>query len=320
MRSLKKILFWFAAGLFFVANTLEAGNKNFIAPSTVNQADFKHRWIKISQGRIALLDSKPDLKSDDPTIIFIHGHCTNKEFFSKQLESSLFSNYRLIALDLPGYGESEPPKDPQKIYSLPGFASVVAEIIRTLKLNNIVIVGWSLGGHVALELTSFLPQLRGLLITGTPPIEISLKGLSQGFKKLDPKIFECFGKGNLSYEEAQVFATVSGYDFSKEKEFLVDAILETDEGAKTIYPHSLALGIGQNEVKIVSEWSKPIAVVAGELDIVINNDYIMNEVKFRNLWEERVNVIPKGGHAVFIDCPEEFNLVLYRFSRNIFEN
>lgn len=319
MRNLKSLLYQFGVSLCLGVTMLEAGNDNLIPMRTALHPAFNHCLIQTSQGKVALLDSNPNLKSDQPTIIFIHGHCTNKEFFNKQLGSSLFSNYRLITLDLPGYGESEPPKDPQKIYSFPGFASVVTEVIQTMKLNNIVIVGWSLGGHVALELTSSLLQLRGLLITGTPPIEISLTGLGKGFKALDPKIFECFGKGNLSYEEAQLLATVSGYDFSKEKEFLVDAILQTDEGAKTIYPRSIVLGIGQNEVKIVNEWSKPIAVVAGEQDIAINNYYITNEVRFKNLWEGRVHVIPKGGHAVFMDCPEEFNLILERFVKNVFE-
>ncbi len=285
----------------------------------ISTPDFKHYLVETSQGKVAILDSNPNLTVDHPTLIFIHGHCTNKEFFNKQLGSSLFANYRQIALDLPGYGESEPPKDPQKIYSIPGFASIVAEVIQIMKLHNIVIVGWSLGGHVALELTSLLSQLRGLLITGTPPIEISLTGLSRGFTALDPKIFECFGKGNLSYEEAQSLATISGYDFSKEKEFIVDAILQTDEGAKTIYPYSIALGIGQDEVNIVNKWSKPIAVIAGEQDIAINNEYITNEVNFKNLWEGRVHVIPKGGHAVFLDYPEEFNFILHRFCKNVFE-
>lgn len=274
--------------------------------------------IETSQGKIALLDSK-SLESDAPTIIFLHGHCTNKGFFKQQLESALFANYRLIALDLPGYGESEVPKDPQEIYSFPGFASIVVEIIQKMKLTNIVIVGWSMGGHVALELTSYLPQLRGLLITGTPPIEVSLTGLMQGFKALDPKIFECFGKEKLSYKEAQLLATVSGYDFSKEKEFLVEAILQTDEGAKTIYPQSISLGKGQNQIKIANEWPKPIAVIAGEEDIAINNSYIINEVKFKNLWEDKVHLIPKGGHAVFMDCPEEFNRIMSRFFQKIFE-
>ena len=297
---------------------LEARDDNLIAMRTSLCSIFKRCVIETSQGKIALLDSNPKLKSGDPTIIFIHGHCTNKEFFKKQLKSPLFASYRLLALDLPGYGESEPPKDAQKVYSFPGFASVVIDIIQTLKLTNIVIVGWSLGGHVALELTSSLSQLRGLLITGTPPIEISVRGLSQGFKALDPKIFTCFGKGNLSYEEAQLLATISGYDFSKEKEFIVDAILQTDEGAKTIYPRSIALGVGQDEVKIVNEWPNPIAVVAGEQEFGINNSYIINEVKFKNLWENKVHVIPKGGHAVFMDCPNEFNLIMQRFFQDIF--
>lgn len=48
-----------------------------------------------------------------------------------------------------------------------------------------------LGGHVGLELTSMLPELKGLLITGTPPIEVSADGFSKGFKIVDPKILEC---------------------------------------------------------------------------------------------------------------------------------
>lgn len=291
----------------------DTGKAQLIAMRKALQSIFSHRRIETSQGKIALLDSNPRGKSNDLAVIFLHGHCTNKEFFQKQLESPLFSGVRLIALDLPGYGESEPPQDPQKIYSFPGYASVVAEIVNTMQLKNLVIVGWSLGGHVALELTSLLPQLRGLLITGTPPIEISFAGLGQGFKALDPSILACFGKGDLSNEEAELLATVSDYDYTKEKEFLVEAILQTDEEAKTIYPRSIGLGIGQNALKIVSEWQKPIAVIAGERDIAINNDYIIHEVKFKNLWEGKVHVIPQAGHAVFMDFPEAFNQILHRF-------
>ena len=68
---------------------LEAGNDNLIPMKTSLHPALKHCLIETSQGKIALLDSNPNLKSDDPTIIFIHGHCTNKEFFNKQLGSSM---------------------------------------------------------------------------------------------------------------------------------------------------------------------------------------------------------------------------------------
>lgn len=270
--------------------------------------------MKTSQGEIAVWD----LNEKQPqAVLFIHGHCTNKSFFSKQLNSHLLSKFRLIALDLPGYGESDPPKSPIEAYSFPGYANVVAEVVKLMKLDSVVVVGWSLGGHVGLELTSRLPQLKGLLITGTPPIEISAEGLSRGFKIANPKILECFGKGNLTYEEAELFATISGYDYTDEKRFLVEAILQTDEGAKTIYPRSILNGVGQNELDIVKEWPNPIAVILGENEQAINNDYIIHEVKFRNLWENKVHVIPEAGHAVFMERPDEFNRLLQRFINKI---
>jgi len=109
----------------------------------------------------------------------------------------IYSIYRLICIDLPGYGESDAPTLPVKTYSFPGFADAVTEVINSLELENFIVVGWSLGGHVALELTSRLPQLQGLLITGTPPIEVSAEGLGKGFRIANPKILECFGKGDL---------------------------------------------------------------------------------------------------------------------------
>lgn len=287
----------------------------------MNENSLKHYYfVETSQGKIAIWDTKPQGESQTPTVIFIHGHCTNKEFFSQQLTSPLFAKYRLIALDLPGYGKSNPPADPQKVYSFPGFADSVGEVINVMKLENVIVIGWSLGGHIALELTSRLPQLGGLLITGTPPIEISAEGLSRGFKVANPKILECFGKGSLTYEEAELFATISGYNYSEEKKFIVDAVLQTDEGAKTIYPLSILKGVGQNELKIVSEWPLPIAVIAGEQDAGINNDYIIQEVKFKNLWRKKVHVIPNAGHAVFMERPVEFNTILEQFFQEIFEN
>mgnify|MGYP002135284802 CR=1 FL=1 len=275
-------------------------------------------FAETSQGKIAILDTKPHSAKKAPTAIFIHGHCTNKEFFSHQFNSPLLASYRIIALDLPGYGKSSPPKDPQKVYSFPGFADVVTEVIHGLQLENLIVVGWSLGGHVALELTSRLSHLRGLLLTGTPPIEISAEGLNRGFKISDPKVLECFGKGNLTYAEAELLATISGYDYSEEKKFLVDAILQTDEGAKTIYPQSILQGVGQDEVKIVGECPLPIAVIAGEQEAGINNDYILHEVKFKNLWRQKVHLISNAGHAVFMEQPIAFNTILKQFFQEVF--
>ncbi|MBS0625663.1 MAG: alpha/beta hydrolase [Verrucomicrobia bacterium] len=271
--------------------------------------------LKTSQGIVSVWDSRP---GTEPAVLFIHGHNCNRTFFSKQIESPLLQKYRLVSLDLPGYGKSSPPKDPEKVYSWPGFADSVAEVAHLLKLEKVVVVGWSLGGHVALELTSRMPQIEGLLITGTPPIEVSAEGLGRGFRVANPKILELFGKGNLTVEEAQLMATISGYDYTPENRFMVDAILNTDYGAQTLYPRSIIDGVGQNQKLIAEQWPKPIAVIAGGADAGINNDYIIHEVNFKNLWRGKVHVIEGAGHAVQMDNPNEFNALVTEFINDIF--
>lgn len=254
---------------------------------------------------------------EEPAVVFIHGHCTNRTFFHKQFESPLFDSYRLVAFDLPGYGDSDPPKEPEKTYNFPGFANVAAEVIHHLSLKNTVILGWSLGGHVALELLPLDGHIQGLIISGTPPIEISSTGFNQGFKPLEPAVAKFFGKGSLTRIEAEDLAKISGYDGTLEKEFLVQAILDTDEGAKTIYPASIAKGIGQNELNIVRKFACPIAVIGGELDSAVNYEYI-KKVPFKNIWRNQVFLIPDAGHAVFLEKPSEFNQLVKEFLQDIF--
>lgn len=275
--------------------------------------------IATSQGKISILDTNPKASPDEPTVFFIHGHCTNKTFFSEQFQSPLFDKYRLIAIDLPGYGESQSPKDPQKIYSFPGYAQVLAEVIQQLDLKNYVFLGWSLGGHVGLEAIALVNHLKGLIISGTPPIEISENGFTQGFKALNPAVANCFGKGNLTRKEAELLATISGYDHTPEKEFLVEAILNTDEGAKTIYPASIANGVGKNELEIIRDCSLPIAVIGGENDSAVNYDYI-KKISFKNLWRKQVFLIPEAGHAVFLEKPSQFNHLVKEYLEEVFKS
>lgn len=48
----------------------------------MNESSSKHHYfVETSQGEIAIWDTKPQSESQAPAVIFIHGHCTNKDFF-----------------------------------------------------------------------------------------------------------------------------------------------------------------------------------------------------------------------------------------------
>jgi hypothetical protein len=87
----------------------------------------KRYSVDTSHGSLVVEDSG----SGQLPVLLIHGNSSCRGVFRHQLDSSLAENYRLIALDLPGHGESSDAVNPTKTYTLPGLADAVIELIET---------------------------------------------------------------------------------------------------------------------------------------------------------------------------------------------
>jgi len=85
---------------------------------------------------------------DGPALVLIHGHPFDRRMWAPQLRS-LSAGFRVVAPDLPGYGGS-PPRGPK--ITMGELADRVADLIRSLDIQNAVVVGLSMGGLVAMEL------------------------------------------------------------------------------------------------------------------------------------------------------------------------
>ena len=88
-------------------------------------------------------------------IVMIHGSGASRAVFARQFDSSLADTHRLIAFDLPGHGDSSDARDPAAAYTITGLAQTTARLLDALGIDRAIIFGWSLGGHVAIELASF---------------------------------------------------------------------------------------------------------------------------------------------------------------------
>ncbi|HEY3903473.1 MAG TPA: alpha/beta fold hydrolase [Streptosporangiaceae bacterium] len=100
-------------------------------------------------------------------VVFVHGNSASSGTWQGVLDGSFGQRFRCLAIDLPGHGDSAPAAD-QAIYSLPGYAGVLAGFAAELGVSDAVFVGWSLGGHIALEAAPSLPQAAGFVIFGSP--------------------------------------------------------------------------------------------------------------------------------------------------------
>lgn len=90
-----------------------------------------------------------------PTVVLLHGLGYNGLNDWQYLIPALKSNYHVIAIDLPGFGQSDKPN---VHYSPDNYSLVLKHILNTLTREPVTIIGHSLGGAVALRYAARFPE------------------------------------------------------------------------------------------------------------------------------------------------------------------
>jgi pimeloyl-ACP methyl ester carboxylesterase len=213
--------------------------------------------VETSHGRIAVAESR----ADGPVVLMIHGNSSCKEVFAKQFDSGIGRSHRLLALDLPGHGASADAADPARTYCLGGYAEMAVEVVRQLGVESAKVFGWSLGGHIGLEIISRFPGMQALMITGTPPVRMTPEGLGAGFAS--SPVMALTGKESLTAQEAYEYARHTlGVDLPVDPHLLA-ACVRTDGRARKFMFDSLAAGRALDEIDIVANSPIPIAILNG---------------------------------------------------------
>jgi pimeloyl-ACP methyl ester carboxylesterase len=90
----------------------------------------------------------------EPALLFIHGGLAERGFWMDQI-NAFAGSHRVIALDLPGHGESGANRED---WSLPRFGADVSAVIGVERIERVILFGNSLGGPVAVEAALLLPK------------------------------------------------------------------------------------------------------------------------------------------------------------------
>lgn len=246
--------------------------------------------------------------SNGMSIIFLHGNSLSSETFTSQFNSPLLGQFRLIGIDFPGHGMSEPSLNSEADYSMKGLARLTSEVITNLKLDRCVLVGHSLGGHVAYETLALNPKVIGVLAFGAPPL-----GMPPAMDKMflpHPAIPLAFN-GSLNEEEAmQLAEAFSGDSIGDEK--VGKLLVKTDPVFRPTFGASLGAGAFEDECKILMNSKVPVCIVHGRKDKVINGGYF-SSLDVPPLYEKRIHIIDNAGHMVQTETPQELNVLIERF-------
>lgn len=265
------------------------------------------KFISTPQGKISVRDSE----DGDFPLLMLHGSGASMKAFGKQFESNLASRFRLIAIDLPGHGESENASDVEG-YSLPGLADTAGTVIETLGLKQMVVLGWSLGGHVAIELLARHSAISGLMLTGAPPVSKGPLGMLRGFHTGWDMLLA--SKVTFSERDAVHFAHMCfGNDVPPE--FVAD-IRRADGRCRARFVRSMMAGDGADQRRTLESVPVPVAMVAGEHEKIVRVSYL-SSLSYPMLWGDKVHFVEGAGHSPFWQNPERFNLLLGRFAGDV---
>lgn len=268
----------------------------------------KSRTISIHGLDIAYWDEGHGLP-----LVFIHGNSLSKRVFTRQFDNQLAERYRLLAIDLPGHGESS-NLPTGKSYTVELYTSVIADCWEGLQCRGGILIGYSLGGHLCLQSAAATRGLGGVVIFGTPPLGrpprmeeafLPNPAFALGFQ-------EEVSQAELELRDQACFspATCPAPPFFQEDFRRADPRLRTDL-ARCV--EDLAYG---DETEILQALSCPLAILHGEADALCNGRYLEG-LAIPTLWRGRVQTLVGASHTPQWEQPRLFNRLVDEFARSI---
>lgn len=245
----------------------------------------------------------------EKTIVFIHGNSLSSKTFVEQFVG--IKNIPLLAIDLPGHGLSEKASHPDKTYSIFGYIEVLKFVLAELRITNFILVGHSLGGHIALEASDELIGLKGLILFGTPPLGMPPE-IDKSFlpNTAIPFLFQ------KQLTETEINLLSEAFTNIENKEILKNEIRSSDGNARSFLATSIPQGLFKNEIELIKNLSIPVAIIQGEHDSLINEQYINNLV-IPTLWKNKIQLIKNASHCPQLEQKNQFNTVITDFYNSI---
>jgi len=247
------------------------------------------------------------------TLLFVHGLGSYAPAWKKQVEA-LSNTYRCIAVDLPGYGKSSKYAHPE---SMTFFADKLAELADSLGLDEVVMVGHSMGGQISMVTALRHPDLVQKLVLVAPAgIETFTEGEKEWFRRaITPK-----GVLLTPLQAIETNLATNFYHMPDEAWFMVrDRYAMTGAGDEfhwycNAITRSVQGMVNEPVYRDLPSIKQPTLVVMGASDRLIPNRYL-NGGSPRSIAEEAAQLIPdaralvikKAGHFVMFEQAEKVN-------------
>ncbi len=243
----------------------------------------------------------------ETSIVLVHDWASDRRIWQAQVEF-LSKNYQVINVDLPGFGESG---DDREDWSMATYGKDIATIVQELGLENVILVGFSMGGPVVVEAAPLIEsQVKGIVLVDilhdvnfrVPP------SMSKQFQLVMMDLIE--NPSQDKFVEGGYFKRDFEGSYQKVLEFLEEAPIEK-------WREVLAQNMNwMNEYSIES-----IKAVKAPIKAINSERFPTNEDSFREYSSAfEATIIENAGHVLMWDAADEFNQSLDSYIQQLISN
>ena len=291
-------------------------NKNHIIKPYILDYGFSTKTI-LNDPFISYIDTG----KGNNTILLLHGLGSNAGFWRYNIPE-LAKKYRVIAIDLPGYGTSQKGN---YSYSMTFFSDEIKKVIDKLNIKKFDLVGHSMGGQIAITFALKYPnKIHKLILISPAGIELFNKTQSNilanfltvdAIKSLDEKGIEYNIKNNF-------------YNWKPKFSWLIKertGLKRTDDFNEyaAAVTKSIKGMLAEPNSKKLKDLSVPTLIIFGTKDDLIPNKYFHNlkpvdifSIGAQQIKNCKLQPVKNAGHLVYIEKAKEVNKIILKFLNN----
>ena len=231
--------------------------------------------------------------SGAPALVFVHGWSCDRSYWADQMRA-FAARHRVVAIDLAGHGESG---DGREVWTMASFGGDVTAVVEELGLDDLVLIGHSMGGDVIVEAALGLAdRVRALVWVDT-------------YASLD---------SFPSTAEVAAFIEPFPTDFAASTQQLVRGMFPSDADPELVdrvaidmssAPPAIALDALQNAISNGEPLLERLPLLNIPI-VAINPDYRPTDEGSLRRHGVRPVLIPGVGHFLMMEDPAQFNGVL----------
>lgn len=246
---------------------------------------------------------------EGPPLLLLHGFTGSARSWDAFLPN-WSESYEVITIDLIGHGESASPSDPAR-YSMAHAVDDIVALLHILNLSKITLLGYSMGGRLALSLAIEHPSLVEALIleSSTPGLETEAERRARVAQ--DHKLADQIEQHGIAWfvdywEQIPLFAPVKKLPAHMQLALREQRLRNNVVGLANSL-RGMGTGAQRSNWNALSSLDIPVLLIVGELDRKFYDIAMHMSTHIRNC---TVMPVAATGHLVHVEQPQIFDTIV----------